>query len=460
MATIYIGRTPVVLLFRPEHVRYVLADNPGNFTNREVSGGLVFGNLLVLTLWARSLGFRVVQGLQDIVGDGLLTTDGDFHAQHRRLLQAAFTKPRVENHAGLIVQYIREAMERWRTDEEFDLAEDMQALVLRIIGRIILDVDVQNTEAGRFIEGILHQPIGLIEALLSLHINLPFTPRRRRDALLREVDDFLNGIIDERNGDHRDTGDVLSVLLGAEKDGEGAGLTRQQVRDELVNLLGAGYETTTNTVLWTFYLLARHPEALHGVLHELRSVLGGRDPEVADLARLTYLDWVIKESMRFYPSAWTQGRQASGPFELDGYSFPAGTLLMFSQWVLHRLPDIWGDPGLFRPERWDPAQGQKLPHWAYFPFGVGPRTCLGMSLAQLETRLILATILQRFTVSLAPDHPVIPAPLITLRLKHGLRVRMTPAPMVWPPAREDSTDVRDLGRCHDARTVLGTQVGD
>jgi cytochrome P450 len=147
---------------------------------------------------------------------------------------------------------------------------------------------------------------------------------------------------------------------------------------------------------------------------------------VADLAHLTYLDWVVKESVRVYPAAWTQGRQAVEPFELDGYRFPAGTLLMFSQWVLHRLPDIWGDPEAFRPERWNPAHGQKVPHWAYFPFGVGPRTCIGMSLAQLEMRLVLATVLQRFVPSLAPGHPVEPLPLITLRLKHGLRVQMEP----------------------------------
>jgi cytochrome P450 len=210
-------------------------------------------------------------------------------------------------------------------------------------------------------------------------------------------------------------------------------MTRQQVRDELASLIAAGHETTTNTIAWTFYLLSEHPTVLKKVLTELQTVLAGRDPRVDDLSQLAYLDWAVKESMRLYPSAWTQGRYAVGAFDLDGYHFPAGTMIMFSQWVLHRLPDIWGDPEIFRPERWDPVNGQKVPQWAYFPFGGGSRICIGMPLAQLQVRLVLATILQHYIPRLVPGHPVVPVPLITLRSKYGLQVRLEPTAKVPLP---------------------------
>jgi cytochrome P450 len=207
-----------------------------------------------------------------------------------------------------------------------------------------------------------------------------------------------------------------------------------------MSLTAAGHETSINSIAWTFYLLSEHPDILQRVLAELEMVLEGREAQADDLARLVYLDQVVKESMRLYPSAWTQGRQAVEAFDLDGYHFPAGTTMMFSQWVLHRLPDVWGDPEVFRPERWDPDTGQKVPQWAYFPFGAGSRICMGMPLAQLQIRLVLATILQRYLPRLVPGHPVVPLPLITLRLKHGLRVRLEQAPA--PTFASNPVDVR------------------
>ena len=444
MATIAIGRTPVVVLFRPEHVRYVLTQQPENFTNREVAGGLVFGNMLMLSLLARSLGNRVTQGLQDLVGDGLLTTDGDIHDRHRQLLQAALTRPRVERHGDLIVRYTREVVDAWHGGAEMDLEHDVQALTLRIITKVLLDFDVRGTRVGRLIEGVLEQPVGLVETILNARIELPFTAYGRRLALLHEADQFVYDLIDRRRAEGRDAGDILSVMLATPEEGGAVALTRKEVRDELVSLVAAGYETTTNSVLWTLHLLAEHPQVLERVQGELRSVLAGRDAAADSVGQLTYLDWVIKESMRVYPSAWTQGRRAVAAFDLDGYHFPAGTLLMFSQWVLHRLPDVWQDPEVFRPERWDPAHGQDLPHWAYFPFGVGPRTCVGMSLAYLQVRLVIATIVQRFGLEPVPGKQVKPFPLITLRLRPGLRVRLVPCPDDHHAVRQSSGNVEPV----------------
>ena len=441
VATVSIGKTPIVLLFRPEHVRYVLTENPHNFTNREVAGGLIFGNLLVLSLLSRTFTNKVTQGLHDLIGDGLLTTDGDFHRWHRRLLQPAFSKRRVENYADMIVQYTCESIDRWQPGAEIDIARDLQALILRMTMKILVDVDMlnQSINSREIIESVVSHPIGILEGLLNLQIDLPFTPYGQRMAAKRKADVYLYNLIDQRIADKRDAGDILSILLqttGNVDHHDEDTLTRQQVRDELLSLIAAGHETTTNTLIWTFYLLSEHPTILKNVLTELQVVLAGRDPQIDHLPQLTYLDWVVKESMRLYPSAWTQGRYAVGAFDLDGYHFPAGTMIMFSQWVLHRLPDIWRDPDIFRPERWDPVNGEKVPQWAYFPFGGGSRICIGMPFAQLQTRLVLATILQHYIPLVVPGYSVTPLPLVTLRSKYGLRVRLEPTPVPAPSKEE------------------------
>ena len=296
MATVYIGKTPVVLLFRPEHIRYILTENPSNFTSREVAGGLVFGNLLVLSLLARSFSKKVTQGLHDLLGDGLLTTDGDFHRLHRRILQPAFSKRRVENYADLIVRYTQETMERWQPGAEIDIADDMQALILRMIMKILVDVDVVNKDSAeeRIIDAVLEQPVGLLEGLLNFQIDLPFTPYGKRMAALRKGDAYIYNLIDQRLANQRDRGDILSVLLQAHNTNDTKALTKKQVRDELVSLLAAGHETTTNTLTWTFYLLSEHPTVLKKVLTELQTVLAGRNPQVDDLPQLEYLDCVIR----------------------------------------------------------------------------------------------------------------------------------------------------------------------
>jgi cytochrome P450 len=248
----------------------------------------------------------------------------------------------------------------------------------------------------------------------------------------RQLDAFIYELIAERRKSERDEGDVLSTLLQTRDEENGLMLDDVGIRDQMMTLIAAGHETTSNSLAWTLVLLSRHPEIRERLLAELADVLGGRPPSMDDLARLPYLDWVVTESMRVYPPAWTLGRTAIEPFELEGYRFPAGTRVMFSQWVIHHLTDIWGDPDNFRPERWDPVTGQKPPQGAYFPFGAGPRICIGMPFAQMEARLVLATILQHFTPELLPDYRVEPLPRVTLRVKHGLP--MTLQPTVAPVA--------------------------
>lgn len=406
MATIYIGNVPAVMLFRPEHVRYILTENPRNFTNREVT-----------------------EGLRQLIGDGLLTIDGEMHRQQRRLVQPAFHKKRVEGYASTMTQYTQEMLKGWRAGERLDIARAMQEVTLRIVAKCLFNVDLagQVNELGGAFTGMIGNPVGLLEGFLNIRIDSPLTAYGRRMAAKRRVDEFIYGLIAERRAEGQDKGDALSMLLAAQESEEGNdALTDEQVRDHIMTFVAAGHETTANALTWTFYLLSGHPAVREKLLNELQTRQAGRIPTVDDLPNLPYLEWVLNESMRLYPPAWTQGRRAVEAFELDGVHFPAGTMVMFSQWVIHRLPDIWGDPLTFRPERWDPAAEEKVPPWSYFPFGGGPRICIGMPFAQLEAKLLLATILQRFTPRITPGYHLELNPLVTLRPKHGMPAILIP----------------------------------
>lgn len=401
MATVYLGTIPVIFCFRPEHVRYVLVEHPRAFVKPNMQQG---GNLRYL------------------LGDGLLTSDGDFHRQQRRLVQPAFHRKRVESYAEVMGRFTSDMLDTWQEGSEIDIAAAMQSLTLRIITKTLFNLDSPETTAqlGRaFTDVIENSPRFGIRAS-----RLPLNRRyQKRAESKRTLDDFVYGLIAQRRKENQDVGDVLSMLLEAQEDGES--MSDKQVHDQVLTFVAAGHETAQNTLSWTFCLLSRHPEVLLKVQQELQTVLHGRAPTVEDLPNLPYLMAVINEAWRFYPPAWTQGRRALEDFELDGYRFPAGTVVMINQWVLHSLPDVWGDPQVFRPERW--LDEQKVPQGAYFPFGAGPRICIGMPFAQMEAPLLLATILQRFTPQLAPGFPVVLQPRVTLRPKYGMHMILQPA---------------------------------
>jgi len=405
MATIYMGGTPIVMCFRPEHVRYFLIEHARNFTSGQFN-----------------------HNLRHVLGDGLLTTDGDFHRQQRRLIQPAFHKRRVEGYAGIMLQHTQEMLDKdWKPGARIDIAQAMRDLTLRIVAKSLFDVDLKedHPELGGAFTNVIENPVRLSFSLRALPIDLPFTAYGKHMEGLRTLDMYVYGLITRRRADGRDTGDVLSMLLSAQEDG--VTMTDKQIRDETMTLFAAGHETTANALAWTFYLLSEHPIVSTKLAAELHTVLRGRPASVDDLPNLPYLDSVVTESMRLYPPAWTQGRRGIEAFELDGYHFPAGTTVMFSQWVVHRLPDIWGDPDAFRPERWGPKNESKVPPGAYFPFGAGPRMCIGMPFAQLEARLLLAMILQRYSPKVVAGFPVEPRPRVTLRPKYGIQMMLEPA---------------------------------
>jgi cytochrome P450 len=400
MATIYMGQTPIVLCFEPEHVRYILVEHPRFFHKPNLRGG---GNLRYL------------------LGDGLLTSDGDFHRQQRRLVQPAFHRKRVESYGAVMVKFTEEMLETWQPNSEIDIAAAMQRLTLRIITKTLFNVESASIteQLGRAFNDVIENSPRFGGRLHRLPWN---RQERQRAAGRQRLDTFVYDLIAERRAQGQDTGDVLSMLLEARD--EDQSMTDKQVHDQVLTFVAAGHETAQNTLSWTFCLLSRHPAVMERVQEELREVLAGRSPTVEDLPRLPYLEAVLNEAWRFYPPAWTQSRQAVEPFELDGYHFPVGTVLMVNQWVLHNRADLWGDPETFRPERW--LEDQKVPQGAYFPFGAGPRMCIGMPFAQMEARLLLATILQRYAPQLVPGFRVVLQPRVTLRPKYGMHMLLRP----------------------------------
>jgi cytochrome P450 len=409
MATIHIGKIPFVLCFRPEHVRYFLTEQQRNFTkiNRQGVGNLSF-----------------------LLGDGLLTSEGDFHRQQRRLVQPAFHRSRIENYAQTMVRLAEAMLGEWQVGQEVNIAHEMQQLTLRIIMSALFNVDSREQAAllGTAFNAVINNGGRALGRRRRLRINLPFTRYHKVFEAKRTLDAFVYDLIAQRRSEGRDTGDVLSMLLEAQD--EGNTMTDKQVHDQVLTFVAAGHETAQNTLSFTFYLLAQHPAVREKLLAELRSVLHGHTPTVQDLPNLPYLEWVINEAWRIYPPAWTQARMAIEAFDLDGYHFPAGTIVIFGQWVLHHLSDIWGDPDTFRPERWDPATAEKLPQFAYFPFGGGPRICIGMPFAQMETKLLLATILQRYSPRLKPGFALELQPRVTIRPKHGMPMILDATPVL------------------------------
>jgi cytochrome P450 len=252
------------------------------------------------------------------------------------------------------------------------------------------------------------------------HVPTPTNLRFRRT--LRRLNDVIFKMIHERReSGTAGRGDLLSRLLVAE-DEEGRKMSDAELRDQLITLFLAGHETTALTLSYTFYLLAQNPDAESALQAELDRVLGGRLPTVADVPELHYAEWVIKESMRMYPPAWTIGREALEDCEIGGYRIPKGSQLLMAQWVVQRDPRFWPEPERFNPSRWDDQSTKNLPRCAYFPFGDGPRICIGISFAMMEAILLLAAIAQRFRLELVPGQTLRLVPSVTLRPRDGIKM--------------------------------------
>ena len=367
---------------------------------------------------------RILQANKYLFGEGLLTSEGDFWLRQRRLAQPAFHRARVSAYAATMAEYTEQLIATWRNGEERDIHEEMMQLALRIVGKTLFDADVTRDakEVGETLDILLH-----IAANFGRTILVPLwvpTPRNIRAKLgIKRLEKVIYRIIADRRASGRDTGDLLSILLQAQ-DQDGTHMNDRQLRDETITLFLAGHETTANTLSWTWWLLAQNPAVEKKFHEELDGVLGGRAPTVDDLPKLTYLSQVLTESLRLYPTAWGMARLAAEEHEIAGYPVRPGYGVAFAQWVMHRDARWFDAPLEFRPERWENDLAKQLPRFAYFPFGGGPRQCIGNTFALMEASVVLATVGQRFRFALAPDHKVTPLASITLRPKNGIQVRL------------------------------------
>lgn len=404
VALFRMGKRRLYVLSHPDLVRDVLVTHHRNFIKS-----------------------YALQRARVLLGHGLLTSENPLHMRQRRLAQPAFHRDRVAALARTMVRYAEDTAERWRSGMEVDAGAEMNRLTLGIAGETLLGAGVED-EADE-IRGALTDALGLFNRLhnpfgeLLDRVPVPGTIRMRR-ARARLDATIYRAIAQRRaSGDARD--DLLGMLLAArDEEDDGAGMTDEQLRDELLTLFLAGHETTANALAWTWHLLAQHPEAEARLRDELWTVLGGRVPAAEDYAALPFTRAVLAESMRIRPPAWTIGRQPLEDFEAGGYRVRAGSIVLVSPWIVHRDPRWWSEPEAFRPERWmAPDFEASLPRFAYFPFGGGPRKCIGEGFAWMEGVLALATMARRWRLSPLPGAHVVPEARITLR-PVGLRMRV------------------------------------
>jgi cytochrome P450 len=304
----------------------------------------------------------------------------------------------------------------------------MMRLTLTIVCQTLFssDISTEADEVGQALTTVLKHTIDRMQSLFDLAEILPLPENRRFYEALRTLDQVVYGMIKERRRSGRDTGDLLSMLVFARDEETGQSMSDKQLRDEVMTIFLAGHETTANALGWTWYLLSRHPEVTRRLEAELAEVLDGRTPTLDDLSKLNYTSMVIQEAMRLYPPAWIIGRNAVEADQIDGYDIPADSSIILSPYVTHRHPGFWDNPEGFDPERFSPQQTKDRPYFAYFPFGGGPRLCIGNNFALMEAKLVLATVAQRYRLELVPGHPVEPEPLVTLRPKYGLLMTLRP----------------------------------
>lgn len=358
-----------------------------------------------------------------LLGEGLLTSEGAFWRRQRSLAQPAFHHTRIAEYAPAMVEQALAHVQSWREGEVRDVSEEMMRLTMGIAVKTLFGTDM--TAGGKRVTeavgGLMRYELRRLRSPVRLPRSWPTRARRRANKAYEYLDSLVYEIISDRRAAGKEGYDLLSMLISATDEG-GGHMTTQQLRDETMTLFLAGHETTALTLAWTWYLLAENARTEVLLHEELGRVLGGRSPRVEDLERLPYLDGVISESLRLYPPAYALARTATEPFDLAGYHFPAGTTVLMSQWVMHRDPRYFEDPEVFRPERWLDGLARHLPTFAYFPFGGGPRRCIGQGFAHMEAMLLAATIAQRCRLRLVPDHPVKPDPLVTLRARHGIQM--------------------------------------
>lgn len=395
------GRQPVFLMNHPDLIRDVLVTHNSSF----VKG-------------------RALERAKRLLGQGLLTSEGDLHHRQRRLVLPAFHRQRIASYASVMVEHAERTSNRWRDGETFDMAHEMTRLTLGVVAKTLFDADVDSEadEIGEAMSCILEMFNLLMLPFAELIEKLPLPHVRRYDKMRARLDSVIYRIIDERRRSGEDRGDLLSMLLLSQDEEGGGGMSDTQVRDEVLTLFLAGHETTANALSWTWYLLSQHPEVEKQLAAELKDKLQGRLPTFEDVPNLPYTEMVVAESMRMFPPAWAIGRRAVVDQQIGDHKIPANALVLVSPYITHRDARLFPNPDRFDPGRWKPEAKESRPQFAYFPFGGGPRRCVGEGFAWAEVALVLATLAGRWRARLVPGQTVVPKALLTLRPKNGLQM--------------------------------------
>jgi cytochrome P450 len=405
-----LGPRVAFALFHPDYVYHVLVKHRENYTKQS----------------------RGYNKLRQVVGNGLVTSEGDFWLRQRRLLQPAFAPGRLAGFAGAMVAASEQVAQSWEPaaerGEAIDVADEMMRLTMRIVGETLLGTDVtgEASDVGPALSLVLDEVSRRIHTPWNFRERLPLASNRRYQRALQTLNRSVQKIIDEHRSQSARSEDLLAMLMAACDEQTGSKMSDQQLRDEVMTFFLAGHETTAKALTWTFYLLSKHVEVRSRLEREIDTVLSGRPATAEDLPKLSYAKQVIQESMRLFPPVWGLARMTTQADQIGDVTIPAGSPVLMSQYVTHRHRGFWENPEGFDPDRFLPERSEGRHPYAYFPFGAGPRICIGNHFALIEAVLILATITSRWSLNLVPGRPVIPEARVTLRPKHGLF--MSPEP--------------------------------
>jgi cytochrome P450 len=361
------------------------------------------------------------------LGQGILTSDGDFHRKQRRLVQPAFHPRRIESYADAMVRFTQKMMTDWNPGDIVDIDDHMMRLTMNIVSKTLFDADVSDSanEVGEAIKVLQKLTSDDFKLGFMVPMWVPTARNRKIRNATKALDKTVLRFIRERRVSGEDKGDLLSMLLMAQDEDDGSKMSDHQVRDEAVTLFAAGHETTSNALTWAWYLLSQNSQVEKKLHTELDTVLGERLPTMADLAQLPYTEAVIQETLRLYPSAWIlMSRTPLETIQIDGYKIDPGEWIWIVPYMTHRKSEYFSDPEEFDPDRFLDGHSDEIPRYAYFPFGGGPRVCIGNSFALMEARLVLASIAQKYRLALVSGQEIIPEPEITLSSRNGLQMKL------------------------------------
>jgi cytochrome P450 len=406
-----IGWNHIVFLNHPDYIREILVVQNDNFVKE-----------------------RTVRRSKMLLGEGMITSEGAEHRVQRQVAQPAFHRQRIPEYAAVMVREAARMRESWRAGEERDIARDMMHLTLNVVAQTLFATDLRDevnelADAINRIMGLYNFLVMLPAAEWLVHVRPPglaaFVRARKR------IDAVVYRMIEAHRRRGESGGSLLDLMLAAAPERSAA--SEQSLRDQVITIFLAGYETVANVLSWTWYLLSENQECEKHLHDEIDRELAGRLPTFDDIPRLRYAEMVLGESMRLYPPAWAMGRRALADFQLGDFFLPAGTTVLMSQFVTHRDPRFFPDPLRFSPERFTPEEKARRTKFTYFPFGAGVRQCIGESFAWMESILLLATLAQGWKLSLVPGHPAEPEPLITLRPKNGMKMIVERRPVTSSP---------------------------